>query len=127
MNKYTAAELISVTPFKEDKTWYLALAYEYEDEKGKHIVEIPKAVLPLIQGRLPSIKSESFYVGTHVYIDCKDSMTLYAADSAFASKRGSKILGYCFDIITEPISREMTLDEIEKELGYKVKIINKKK
>ena len=25
------------------------------------------------------------------------------------------------------ISREMTLDEIEKELGYKVKIINKKK
>ena len=48
-------------------------------------------------------------------------MTLYAADSAFASKRGLKILGYCFDIITEPISREMTLDEIEKELGYKKK------
>ena len=32
-----------------------------------------------------------------------------------------------FDIITKPASREMTLDEIEKELGYKVKIINKKK
>lgn len=28
-------------------------------------------------------------------------------------------------IITEYASREMTLDEIEKELGYKVKIINK--
>ena len=27
----------------------------------------------------------------------------------------------------KPASREMTLDEIEKELGYKVKIINKKK
>lgn len=32
-----------------------------------------------------------------------------------------------FDIITEYASREMTLDEIEKELGYKVKIINKEK
>lgn len=127
MNKYTAVELINVTPFKEDRTWYLALTYEYEDEKGKHIVEIPKVALPLIQERLPSIKSELCYVGTHVYIDCKDSMTLYAADSAFASKRGSKILGYCFDIITEPTSQETTIDEIEKELGYKVKIINKKK
>ena len=127
MNKYTAAELISVTPFKEDKTWYLALAYEYEDEKGKHIVEIPKVALPLIQERLPSIKSEPFYVGTHVYIDCKDSMTLYEAVSTLASKQGSKVLGCYFDIITEPSSREMTLDEIEKELGYKVKIIDKKK
>ena len=30
-----------------------------------------------------------------------------------------------FMIITEYASREMTLDEIEKELGYKVKIIDK--
>lgn len=30
-----------------------------------------------------------------------------------------------FDIITEYAPREMTLDEIEKELGYKVKVINK--
>lgn len=43
------------------------------------------------------------------------------------SKRGMKKPGCYFDIITEPVSREMTLDEIEKELGYKVKIINKKK
>lgn len=127
MNKYTAAELISVTPFKEDKTWYLALAYKYEDEKGKHIVEIPKTVLPLIQGRLPSIKSEPFYFGAHTYMACNDSMTLYEAVSTLASKQGSKVLGCYFDIITEPSSREMTLDEIEKELGYKVKIIDKKK
>lgn len=40
-----------------------------------------------------------------------------------ALKRACK--GCCFDIITEPAYREMTLDEIEKELGYKVKIVNK--
>lgn len=32
---------------------------------------------------------------------------------------------YAFDIVTEPAVHEMTLDDIEEKLGYKVKIINK--
>ena len=40
-------------------------------------------------------------------------------------ERGIKTPACYFDIITEYASREMTLDEIEKRLGYKVKIINK--
>lgn len=127
MNKYTAAELISVTPFKEGKTWYLTLTYKYEDEKGEHIVEIPKAALPFVQGRLPSIKSEPFYLGTRTSIDCNDSITLYEAVSTLTSKQGLKVLGCYFDIVTKPVFREMTLDEIEKKLGYKVKIIDEKK
>ena len=124
MNERKAAELISIIPFKEDKTWYLSLAYKYEDEKGKHIVEIPKTTLPFSQGLLPSIVSEPFYFDTCTYIDCNDSMPLYKAVSALASKRGIKDPACVFDTITEPISREMTLDEIEKKLGYKVKIIS---
>ena len=50
------------------------------------------------------------------YINCCDTMTLHEAVSDTASKRGTKTPACC---------REMTLDEIEKELGYKVKIINK--
>lgn len=34
-------------------------------------------------------------------------------------------LGYCFDIVTEYAPQEMTIDEIEKELKYEVKIIKK--
>ena len=123
------AELISIIPFKEDKIWYLKLVYKYKDEKGEHIVEFPKTTLPFTQEYLPSITitSNPFYFGTCTYINCNDSVPLYKAVSALASKRGIKDPACYFDIITEPVSREMTLDEIEKELGYKVKIINKKK
>lgn len=128
MIKNDVAELCNIIPFKEKDTWYFSLYYKYEDEKGsKHIVEIPKTTLPFSQRHLPSITSEPFYFDTRTYINCSDSMPLYETVSPFASKRGMKKPGCYFDIITEPVSREMTLDEIEKELGYKVKIINKKK
>lgn len=124
MNERKAVELISIIPFKEDKTWYLSLAYKYEDKKGKHIVEFPKTTLPFSQGLLPFVVNEPFYLDTRAYINCNDSMPLYKAVSALASKRGIKDPACYFDTIIEPISQEMTLDEIEKKLGYKVKIIS---
>lgn len=50
---------------------------------------------------------------------CRDSMLLYESVCALASERGAEEPACYFDIITEYASREMTLDEIEKELGYK--------
>lgn len=127
MNKNAIAELSNIIPFKEDDRWYLKLVYKYEDEKGKHTVVILKAAIPFAQGYLPSITSmPSYFNGSleHPFINCYDSMPLYESVCALASERGLKDPGCCFDIITEPAYREMTLDEIEKELGYKVKIIN---
>ena len=54
-------------------------------------------------------------------------MLLYEAVSALASKQAIEDPACYFDIITKPASREMTLDGIEKELGYKMKIVNKEK
>ena len=54
-------------------------------------------------------------------------MILHESVNSLASDRGVKYPAYYFDIITEYATREMTLDDIEKELGYKVKIINKEK
>lgn len=126
MNKNSVAELRNIIPFKEDNTWYFSLYYKYEDEEGEHLVAIPKAALPFSQEHLPSIKSESFYFNEHPYIDCNDSMPLYEAVSSLAKVHGHKDPACYFDIITKPAFREMTLDEIEKKLGYKIKIINKK-
>ena len=122
MGKNTA-KLSSILPFKEDGCWYLKLVYTYEDKKGKHMVVIPKASVPFVQGCVPYINRQ--YTLELPYINCCDTMTLHEAVSDTASKRGTKTPACCFDIITEYASREMTLDEIEKELGYKVKIINK--
>lgn len=123
------AELTSIIPFKEDGRWYLKLIYKYEDKKGKHTAVIPKADVPFDQGYIPPIKyfvsTSSQRTSERPYINCSDEMTLYESICSLASERGITKPAYLFDIITEYASREMTLDEIEKELGYKVKIINK--
>jgi hypothetical protein len=123
-------ELYSITPFKEDDCWYLKLIYKYEDKNGKHTVVIPKTSIPFSQRYLPvirSLPSYNEYLLEPPYIVCRDSMMLYKSTCDLASERGVKEPAYYFNIITEYATKEMTLDEIEKELGYKVKIINKKK
>lgn len=127
------AELTSIIPFTDDGRWYLKLIYTYEDKKGKHTVVIPKAAVPFAQGCVPYVNNRipyfpnSQFALDHPYITCNDSMPLYESVCGLASERGVKTPACYFDIITEYASREMTLDEIEKELGYKVKIINKEK
>ena len=123
-------ELYSISPFKEDGRWYLKLIYKYEDGIGKHTVVIPKAAIPLNQQCLPVIRSSPSYnecLLEHPYIDCSDPMMLYESTCDLAIERGFREPNYYFDIITEYATKEMTLDEIEKELGYKVKIVSKKK
>ena len=125
------AELTSITPFKEKDRWYLKLIYKYKDKTGKHTVVIPKAAVPFAQTfvpypnniQIPFLHSQCAF--EHPYIRCNDSMPLYESVCGLASERGAKEPACYFDIITEYATREMTLDEIERELGYKVKIINK--
>lgn len=123
-------ELSDIIPFKEDGCWYFKLIYKYDDKKGKHTVVIPKAAVPFVQESLPSISRLDPYYRCLLelpYMNCNDSMPLYDSVCDLAIERGVKEPSCYFDIITEYASREMTLDEIEKELGYKVKIINKEK
>lgn len=127
------AKLANILPFEENDRWYLKLIYKYEDKVGKHTVVIPKAAVPFAQGCVPYVNSRipyfpnSEFALEHPYITCNDSMPLYESVCGLASERGVETPACYFDIITEYTSREMTLDEIEKELGYKVKIINKEK
>ena len=127
------AELYSITPFKENDHWYLKLIYKYENKQGKHTVVIPKADVPFAQTCVPYVNSQipyfpnSQFALDRPYIHCVNSMPLYEATCDLVIERGSEEPACYFDIITEYASREMTLDEIEKELGYKVKIINKEK
>lgn len=128
--------LTDIVPFKEDNCWYVKLIYKYEDKKGKHTVVVPKALVPFAQEYIPRINYN--YLGPFCeksaydfpYINCSDSMLLHESVCDLAIEQLSEVSippACCFDIITEYASREMTLDEIEKELGYKVKIINKEK
>ena len=117
-------ELASITPFKENERWYLKLVYKYENKMGKHTVVVPKTSLPFPQWTLPNIDGRGPYNVNH-YMICSDMITLHSSTCDLAIERGVTDQSCYFDIITEYNTREMTLDEIEKELGYKVKIINK--
>lgn len=121
----TNVELISIVPFKEDGRWYCRLVYKYEDVTGKHRFVIPKAIVPFNQSSLPLINSYYKCALDTPYIDCYNSMPLCKSLCTLAQEQGIKEPAYFFDIVIEYGNREMTLDEIEKELGYKVKIVNK--
>lgn len=120
-------ELSDIIPFKENGVWYLKLIYEYEDKKGKHIVAIPKAAVPFDQHYIPYINvTQSYGLSSEkTYIKCNNLIPIYDSVFELATERGVKDKGFIFDIITEYAVKEMTLDEIENKLGYKVKIINK--
>lgn len=119
------AELVSIIPFTDDGRWYLKLVYKYKGEMGEHMVVIPKASLPFAQGIIPHIYAPA--TSERPYMSCSDRMTLYVDACDLAIERGVTEHSYYFNIVTEYAPREMSLDEIEQELGYKVKIINKEK
>ena len=124
-------ELSSIIPFRENDYWSLKLIYKLNDEYGnKHIFIIPKASVPFVQECIPSINWDYNYIGNGVvdkypYINGRSMIPLHDGIYINESEQGKvKLEGVYFDIITDYAIKEMTLNEIEKELGYKVKIVN---
>lgn len=121
----------------QDKSgnWYMKLTYAYEDEKGLHKVIFPKVEFPFVTRGIPFPYDEDYpgYVGVGLAyspimcIKTVENARLSKATDRLAEAKGVSTPGYAFDIITDPAVHEMTLDEIEEKLGYKVKIVNKEK
>ena len=117
--------------------WFMRLVYSYEDEKGVHNVIFPKVEFPFPALSIPVPSNEALsdrhYGGTGVKISYTPCMfisplpitKLQKDTDRLAKSRGIDTPDYAFDIVTEPAVHEMTLDEIEEKLGYKVKIVNK--
>lgn len=117
--------------------WFMRLVYSYEDEKGVHKVIFPKVEFPFPTLSIPVPSNEALsdrhYSSTGVKISYNPCMfisplpitKLQKDMDQLAKARGIDTPNYAFDIVTEPAVHEMTLDEIEEKLGYKVKIVNK--
>ena len=116
---------------------FMRLVYSYEDEKGVHKVIFPKVEFPFPTFSIPVPSNEDLsdrlYCGTRVKISYNPCMfisplpitKLQKETDRLAKSIGIDTPNYAFDIVTEPAVHEMTLDEIEEKLGYKVKIVNK--
>lgn len=94
--------------FIEDGELYLRLIYEYEDVFGLHKLMISKIKTDFREDYLPPIVTPSTPLGL--------------AETKIAV--GNHRYDFClsgYEIEDRP--KEMTLSEIEKKLGYKVKLV----
>lgn len=126
--KAESVKLVDATAYQvENGIWYMELQYEYEDESGIHRRYYPKVEFPFFCGKLPPEEFSSDRYG-------RDELTISLFTNEVAVFRGNFsnpmtgqiISDVCvIDNLIKPAFHEMTIEEIEKELGYKVKIVNK--
>lgn len=129
MNAIINTVMTCCEAFKDtDGKFYLKLTYEYEDPKGTHEVIFPKVSLPLCHNIIPAVNMENprLFYNDHIcdlngrsYINCKDEMKLFKKHVV-----GVDGEHYYIDRIIKPAVRKMTVEEIEKQLGYKVEIVS---
>lgn len=118
MTKYEKL-LEAVTYQDENGTWYMGLKYEYEDKSGIHERYYPKVEFPFFCGKLPSEEFSSDRFG-------RDELTISLFTNKAAVFRGNfwnhhsgqLMRDVCvIDNLIKPAVHEMTIEEIEKELG----------
>lgn len=125
-------QLIGIRPYQTSTgDWHLELTYAYEDKKGEHRVIFPDVQCPFPTQAVPFLDTTLHAVGIHLHpygfsIPGLEQIPLNMGSCKLAQERGNTEPAYAFDIITNYFTRDMTIEEIEKELGYKVKIVSNK-
>lgn len=109
----------------QDNTRYLKLVYEYEDSYGIHELTIPQVEFPFgnrlgltyICENNPELQRLSIHLCTE-----GDVANVYLHNS-----KSYDGLVYYTDKIIKRKPKKMTIEEIERELGYKVEIVSSRK
>lgn len=118
--------------FEEDNHLYLKLVYQYEDNCGIHELIIPKIDLEIRTDCLPTINHDlhTGYMGIlNYYINRYSDTFVLLQDDVAVRKNGVTLTfenaAYVKNTLKEN-PQEMTIAEIEKKLGYKVKLVSEK-
>ena len=109
----------------QDGSRYLKLVYEYEDGYGIHELTIPQVEFPFgnrlnltyICENNPALQRLSIRLCT-----VGDLTNVYLYDT-----KSNDGLVYYTDKIIKRKPKKMTIEEIERELGYKVEIVSSRK
>lgn len=132
-NNMTTHKVKNVELIKEDGNYYLDITYELENDSRVEELHIPRAKIPFCGDAFPEIKSEDKfgdpfeYLGRHISVPVIEKVTLNTGScNDLALKRDKDGYRYTIKTIKEK-TQEMTLAEIEKKLGHKIKIISEDK
>lgn len=112
--------------FREGDEWFMHLEYEYEDNRGKHLVTLSKVDFPCSLKYTPNVDFCNCMVtlGLSELASIKISESLNLHEGNVTDPLTNKTINAFYtDIIVEPKIHDLTLDEIEKKLGYKVRIV----
>ena len=134
MNK-NDQHLKSAEIYFENGIPYMKLVYEYENEIGILEVVFPKVEFPFNVSSIPNtytdkLSSLNYPYQNTTYIESDvDQLHVFAGDASIETENGVIEFKdvYQASIITKTKVHEMTLEEIEKKLGYPVKIVSKEK
>ena len=99
---------------------YMKLVYEYIGNDGIHKVTIPCLNFPFESDISLNASTESV---TYIHLESDISLNASTVDT----KEGPVSHVYYLDELIVPETRKMTLEEIEKKLGYPIQIISNEK
>ena len=130
MAKENSVELIKIIPYKDGDMWYMELVYEIRHEDGsiRHRI-FPKVMSPFMSTRVAIRTDFSIFANRVPEMNLYDDHVLIYKGmvTAYRDVDDNDInidnVLYADILMKKPDTREMTLAEIEKELGYPVKII----
>lgn len=112
--------------FREGDEWFMHLEYEYENDRGRHLVTLPKVAFPYSLWYTPNVDFCQSMVKLGLLdlasIKISENLNLYEGNVT-DPLTNKTIKAFHTDIIVEPKIHDLTLEEIEKKLGYKVRIV----
>ena len=124
-HKLTNIELV-----EDDGQYYLSVEYLIEDENRIEKVTIPRVEVPFNSKTFPEFKEtydeECWEISTFGQRIACPPRTYWTIKTGYGNTaKISRLNGisYTVEIIKEK-EHEMTIEEIEKKLGYKVKIVS---
>lgn len=114
-NNMTTEKLTDLKLGKDKDGYFLTAKYLREDDHTVTEVTIPKLLLPI--RNYPNVECEHGYFGLVYRIDIGFGELVACKDDK---------LGHFSEKVVKEKVTEMTLAEVEKKLGYKVKIVSEK-
>lgn len=104
--------------YKEDDKYYLSAIFDQEDEAGFYELSVPKILFPIAPNCSIDIN-----VGTNIFgVLYNNTVAVdFGVVRLYANPFDNEGNLYTKKLISEK-AHEMTLEEIEKELGYKIRL-----
>lgn len=113
--------------------YYLQLVYEVETDTEVKEIIIPKVDLGLNSNSLPGLEINPFGVGTIneacIHLRHGETLPLHRTSVTCTDKNGDTVEtqnAAWVEIVKCETPKNMTVEEIEKKLGYKVEIVSEK-